>query len=150
MRIMKHFAIVVVTAAVVAFAGCKKKEPAAAETTPPTPPAEAAQATPPAEGATPAEAESLRIVETAKPKPVAPPPAYINVRAENNLRQNVSGQVDMALTSQLHIFIQKNHRMPESFHEFVNTRLDSIPRPPEGTKWVIDTAAMQVKAVKTK
>ena len=146
---MKQLTILSLIAAV-ALAGCKKKETASAETSSPAPPAEAAAPTsPPAEGAAPQE-ESIRIVTTAKPKPIPPPPQYITVRAENNVQQGVSGKVDMFLTEQLHIFIQKNHRMPESFHEFVNTRLDSIPRPPEGTKWVIDTAAMQVKAVKTK
>jgi len=147
---MKHLAILSMIAALV-LAGCKKKETAAADaiSTPAPQPDAAAPASPPPEGAAPAE-QPVQIVTTAKPKPLPPPPAYLTVRAENNLRQGVSGQVDMFLTQQLHIFIQKNHRMPESFHEFVNTRLDSIPRPPEGTRWVIDTAAMQVKAVKTK
>jgi hypothetical protein len=149
---MKQIAILSMIAAL-ALAGCKKKEAAAANPVSPPPPPDAAvqanPANPSPEGAAQPE-QSVQIVTTAKPKPLPPPPAYLTVRAENNLRQGVSGQVDMFLTQQLHAFIQKNHRMPESFHEFVNTRLDSIPRPPEGTKWVIDTAAMQVKAVKTK
>jgi hypothetical protein len=56
------------------------------------------------------------------------------------------GDVDPYLTSQLKIFIQQKQRMPNSFTEFAHARLDSIPRPPEGKKWVIDGGAQQVKA----
>ena len=60
----------------------------------------------------------------------------------------VTGDMDPFLTQQLHIFIQMNGRFPESFAEFATMRLDSVPRPPEGKRWVIDAAALQVKAVK--
>src|SRR5437773_9398553 len=146
---MKYFAILS-TIAALALVGCKKKEaPPTAATRPAPQAAVTPETSPPAEGVAPEE--SVRIVTpTEKPKPIPPPPQYLTVRAENNIRQGVSGQMEPFLTEQLRIFIQKNHRMPESFHEFVSTRLDSIPRPPEGTKWVIDTASMQVKSVKTK
>jgi hypothetical protein len=42
--------------------------------------------------------------------------------------------------------MQRNGRLPDNFAEFVNSSLDSIPRPPEGKKWVIDIDSMQVKA----
>ena len=146
---MKHFIILSMIAAV-AVAGCKKKAPASADAGSTPPPTEAAApATPPAEGA-PEPEQAVQIVRTEKPKPPPPPPQYLTVRSVNEVRQSVTGQMDPFLTEQLRIFVQKNRRMPESFHEFVNTRLDSIPRPPEGTKWVIDTASVQVKAVKTK
>jgi hypothetical protein len=59
----------------------------------------------------------------------------------------VDGQPDAFLSEQLRTFIQQKHRFPESFAEFAMTRLDSIPRPPEGKRWVIDAASIQVKAV---
>jgi hypothetical protein len=66
------------------------------------------------------------------------------------LRPAVIGDVDPFLTSQLRDFVSKQGRLPESFSEFATLRLDSIPRPPAGKKWVIDVAGMQVKAVSTK
>jgi len=147
---MKHLALLSMIT-VAALVGCKKKQTAALETPAPAPATEtAAEATPPADGAAAQPEQPVQIVRTEKPKPLPPPPQYISLRAENALRQGVSGTVDPFLTQQLRIFVEKNHRMPESFHEFVNTRLDSIPRPPEGTKWVIDTATLQVKSVKSK
>ena len=63
------------------------------------------------------------------------------------MHQTAAGEVDSFMTGQLHIFVNQKGRMPVSFTEFANTRLDSIPRPPDGTKWVIDATAVQVKAV---
>jgi hypothetical protein len=60
------------------------------------------------------------------------------------------GEVDASLTMELRNFVQAKGRLPQSFGEFVNVRLDSIPSPPEGKKWVIDTANLQVKAVQSK
>jgi len=60
--------------------------------------------------------------------------------------ENVTGQVNAFLTGQLRIFIREKGRMPESFAELARVRLDSVPRPPEGKKWVIDTATKEVKA----
>src|SRR6267154_1020010 len=80
----------------------------------------------------------------AKPVPAKPlpaPPPSVAARADNYLRENVAGIPDPFLTEQLRTFIEQKHRMPESFAEFATSRLDSIPRPPEGKKWVIDTAA---------
>jgi hypothetical protein len=77
-----------------------------------------------------------------------PPPAVVAARADNYVRQNVEGQVDGFLTEQLRTFIQQKQRFPESFVEFAAARLDSVPRPPEGKRWVIDAATVQVKSVK--
>lgn len=86
-------------------------------------------------------------------KPVAPlpaPPPKVAANADNYVRQNVNGTVDPNLTAQLRAFIQKNGRLPQSFTEFANRGLDSIPHPPEGAKWVIDAPNQQVKAVSMK
>ena len=83
-------------------------------------------------------------------KALPPPTPAVAARAENLPRQNVIGQVDPELTAQLRTFIQKKNRLPESFAEFVTVRLDTIPRPPEGKKWVIDTSSLEVKAVSAK
>jgi hypothetical protein len=66
------------------------------------------------------------------------------------VRQAVTGDVDAFLTAELNNFIQQKKRLPESFAEFATLRLDSIPRPPENKKWVIDASDLQVKAVPAK
>jgi len=81
------------------------------------------------------------------PKPLPPPPPAVAARAVNVLRQSVSGEVDPFLTGELRNFIQLKQRLPQSFAEFATLRLDSIPRPPEGKRWVIDATDLQVKAV---
>jgi PBP1b-binding outer membrane lipoprotein LpoB len=83
-------------------------------------------------------------------EPLPPPPPKVAANADNYVRENVSGQVDPALTAQLRAFVQKYGRMPQSFTEFANRGLDSMPHPPEGSKWVIDAPNQQVKAVPMK
>jgi hypothetical protein len=79
-----------------------------------------------------------------------PPPPKVAANADNYVRENVSGQVDANLTAQLRAFVQKYGRLPQSFTEFANRGLDSMPHPPEGSKWVIDAPNQQVKAVPMK
>jgi len=79
-----------------------------------------------------------------------PPPPSVAARAENSLGLKVTGDIDPFLTSELQNFIQQQNRLPVSFAEFANLRLDSVPRPPPGKKWVIDRADLQVKAVTVK
>jgi len=86
--------------------------------------------------------------KAAEPSP--PPPPKVAANAENSVRENVTGTVDPNLTAQLRSFVQKYGRLPQSFTEFANRGLDSMPRPPEGTKWVIDAANQQVKSVPMK
>ena len=74
-------------------------------------------------------------------------PAAVTSAAENKPAENVAGEVNAFLTEQLAIFIRQQQRLPTDFAELARTRLDSVPRPPEGKKWVIDTATRQVKAV---
>ena len=83
-------------------------------------------------------------------KPLPTPPPYIATRADNYVRQGVVGEVDPALTSLLRAFAQKNGRLPQSFAEFTSKALDNVPNPPQGKKWVIDAADVQVKAVPAK
>jgi hypothetical protein len=79
-------------------------------------------------------------------KPLPPPPAHVAARADNAVHEEVAGEVNAFLTDQLRAFVQQKGRLPRNFAEFASLRLDSIPRPPEGKKWVIDTANLQVKA----
>jgi hypothetical protein len=76
--------------------------------------------------------------------PVAP---VVAARTENGVRENLVGEVNPILTAQLHIFVQQKGRLPQSFNEFVNARLDSVPRPPAGKRWAIDSSSSEVKAV---
>ncbi len=112
----------IATVALLGLIGCSK------ERTPPAGPA-----TPPPENASAAAA--------------AVPPKYVEATAQNAPAQNVAGEVNPFLTEQLRIFLRDQRRLPASFAELARTRLDSVPRPPEGKKWVIDTATTEVKAV---
>ena len=125
--------------------GCHKKKPTA----------DSAQASAPAEApSTPAEQSSAPLQSAPPPaqpvKALPPPPPSVAARAENYLRQNVPGDPDAFLSAELRNFVQMKHRLPDSFSEFASVRLDSIPRPPEGKKWVIDIANLQVKSVPSK
>ena len=79
---------------------------------------------------------------------VSRPSPAIQSRTDNIIRDSVVGEVNSSLTAQLQLFIAQKGRLPDNFAEFANSRLDSVPRPPEGKRWVIDAGALQVKAVK--
>jgi predicted small lipoprotein YifL len=64
--------------------------------------------------------------------------------------QPIEGRVHPFMTSQLRIFINEKRRMPESFAEFANARMDSVPFPPEGMEYAIDYQSRQVKIVPSK
>jgi hypothetical protein len=76
---------------------------------------------------------------------ITPPSVIAN--ADNTIRENVRGDIDPSLTAQLRAYIQKKGKMPADFGEFRRDGLDSLPQPPEGKKWVIDTTSQSVKAV---
>lgn len=80
-------------------------------------------------------------------QPAPPPPNYVAATAQNAPAQNVAGVVNPFLTEQLRVFIREKGRTPETFTELARARLDSVPRPPEGAKWVIDATSKEVKAV---
>jgi hypothetical protein len=92
----------------------------------------------------------VKAAPDAKAAEPSQPPPKIAANAENSVRENVTGTVDPNLTAQLRSFVQKYGRLPQSFTEFANRGLDSMPRPPEGTKWVIDAPNQQVKSVPMK
>lgn len=60
----------------------------------------------------------------------------------------VQGPVHQFMTQQLRIFVAQKGRMPENFAEFANTRMDSVPRPPSGFHWAIDSSTTEVKLAK--
>ena len=119
---MKHLALFISLATFV-LVGCHKKEAAPANSGAP---------------------ETAASPQPAKPPP--PPPKYVTANAQNAPAENVAGEVNAFLTEQLRIFIREKGRMPESFTELARVRLDSIPHPPAGKKWVIDNATKEVKA----
>ena len=122
---MKHLALFISLATFV-LVGCHKKEAA------------------PANSGAPETAAGPASQQPAKPLP--PPPKYVTANAQNAPAENVAGEVNAFLTEQLRIFIREKGRMPESFTELARVRLDSIPHPPAGKKWVIDNATKEVKA----
>jgi hypothetical protein len=132
--------------ALIAFVGCHKKSPAV-ESPPPPSQAETPATSTEQPATTPYVSQP---VASQSSKPLPPPPPSVAARAENYVRENVQGDPDPFLSAELRNFVQLKHRMPDSFSEFVNVRLDSIPRPPDGKKWVIDVATLQVKAVSAK
>ncbi len=106
------------------FAGCSKKQAEAPQAAEPTPAAPAVAA--------PAAPKAARA-----PTAAAPAGPVEEVIAVHEF-----------MTKQLHIFIEQKGRMPESFVEFTQARMDSPPRPPPGTKFVIDPNTVEVKLVK--
>jgi len=73
-------------------------------------------------------------------------PAAVQARADNTVHETISGDINPALTQQLQMFVQQNGHPPATFAEFAAARLDSIPRPPAGKKWAIETSTLQIKA----
>jgi hypothetical protein len=130
---MKFAALLLLAA--LALVGCHKKEAEVVN-----------QSQNPSDLGTPVKAAS----DGKAAQPLPPPPPKVSANADNYVRENVTGQVDPNLTGQLRSFIQKYGRLPQSFTEFANRGLDSMPRPPEGCKWVIDAPNQQVKSVPMK
>ena len=129
--------------------GCRKKEPAPA----PVAATENAPAAETAAAPAPAPAPYTPGPSAAPPVPAKPlpaPPKYVTANADNKIQERVQGEVDAALTGQLREFVNRNGRMPSSFYEFTLRGLDTIPRPPEGKRWVIDATDMAVKSVPAK
>lgn len=126
---------------------CRKK-PAAAE---PVASPSAEQSSEPVAAGSPESAQSASPVTAPQPeKPLPAPPQYIAVRAVNVVRATVEGEVDAFLTAQLRSFVTQKQRLPRSFVEFTSSSLDSVPNPPEGKKWAIDGATIEVKSVQAK
>ena len=81
-----------------------------------------------------------------QPSAEAVPPS-VAANADNSIRENVTGEEDAFLTTQLRTYLEKKGKMPATFTEFRRDALDSMPQPPAGKKWVIDRASRSVKAV---
>jgi prepilin-type N-terminal cleavage/methylation domain-containing protein len=83
-----------------------------------------------------------RLEET--PEPSADPSAVTTIPQAH---QPIEGRVHPFMTSQLRIFIREKGRMPDSFAEFANARMDSVPFPPDGMEYAIDYSSRQIKIV---
>ncbi len=80
-----------------------------------------------------------------------PAPAALTESAPTNSATPdapIEGFVDQFMTAQLQIFIREKGRLPTDFNEFASARMDSVPRAPEGMRFVVDPATQQVKLVK--
>jgi hypothetical protein len=129
-----------------ALLGCGKHQ--AAQTSPPAPPADSVVAVDSSaqNPAIPAGVPGDPPPEV-RAKTVSRPSPQVQSRTDNVIRQTVVGIVEPTMTAQLQRFVAQKGRLPDNFAEFANTRLDTVPRPPEGMRWVIDAATAEVKAV---
>jgi len=64
------------------------------------------------------------------------------------IEDRLDGAVHAQLTAQLRMFKAFKGRMPENFYELANSVGDSVPRLPDGMKFVIDPADQTVKAMR--
>lgn len=60
---------------------------------------------------------------------------------------NLTAESLTLLNEQLKIFIAERQRMPASFKELADTRLDSVPALPAGFSWGLDSADRKVVVV---
>ena len=124
-----------------AFCGCGKKDAASSANAPPLTAEQTAQI----------EAQYvLPNQEPAAANPATPQPQTGQrlQPAQPPIQQRLNGAIHAQLTIQLRRFIEKNGRMPDTFTEFANSAMDSVPLAPDGMKYVIDPADRTVKAVK--
>ena len=131
---------------VFALSGCGKKEAASPVQGSPQPtPEQAAQIE--SEYILPAnKAASATPPTAASPSPGQPRPKA--VQPVQPIQERINGAIHAQLTLQLRMYIEKNGRMPQTFSEFANTAMDSVPLAPEGMKFVIDPVDKAVKVVK--
>ena len=118
--------------------GCGKRPPQAGEAAAIDSPAKNSATAPSVPGEPPPEVRA---------RTVSRPAPEIQSRTANVIREGVVGVVEPSMTAQLQAFVAQKGRMPDNFAEIANTRLDTVPRPPEGMRWVIDGATAEVKAV---
>ena len=136
----------VVLLAVVISTGCSKKEAAApaeagaAQAEGGTAAAPAQPANAPAQMSTKDAQKALWGDKKSNSKQPAAAPTVIN--------QPIQGEVHAFMTSQLRVFLQQKGRMPNDFSEFTSARMDSVPFPPPGKRYVIDAQTVTVKIVK--
>src|SRR5262245_27952500 len=124
--------------------GCGKKQAPPAEPTPEQSARIESEIIPPEN--IPAATVSRTSVRTTHSQPAASVPAA--QQAVVPIQQRINGAIHAPLTVQLRMYIQKNGKMPQSFSEFANSTMDSVPMLPEGMKFVIDPVDKAVKVVK--
>jgi hypothetical protein len=74
-----------------------------------------------------------------RPRRTAPAPIPQAVQPQaRSVDEALIGAVHTFMTAQLKKFIEEQGRMPKDFSEFASSRMDSVPRPPAGMKFVID------------
>src|SRR5438128_9431302 len=66
--------------------------------------------------------------------PASAPGAPHAQRAAGPIQERLNGAIHARLTLQLRMFIEKNGRVPETFSEFANAAMDSVPLAPNGMK----------------
>ena len=77
--------------------------------------------------------------------PVATEAAATPATSEN---EPLVGMVHDFMTAQLRKFIAENGRLPNTFSEFAQSKMDTVPRAPAGLKFAIDETTQEVKLVK--
>ena len=82
----------------------------------------------------------------ARPSPGQPRPTA--VQPVQPIQERINGAIHAQLTMQLRMYIEKNGRMPQTFSEFANSAMDTVPPVPEGMKFVLDPVDKAVKVVK--
>src|SRR2546421_13057636 len=122
--------------------GCSKKETPSAQPTP----EQAAQIE--ADYLPTRENSAQPTTAAASSPPAAPARPVAAQQIDRPVQERLNGAVHAKLTVQLRMYIEKNGRMPETFSEFSNSAMDSVPLAPEGMKFAIDPTDRTVKAVK--
>jgi hypothetical protein len=125
--------------------GCGREDAASAQNKSQPTPEQAAQIESeyilPANRAASASPPTAAVPSPGQPRPNAP-------RQVIPIQERINGAIHAQLTVQLRMYIEKNGRMPQTFSEFANTAMDSVPLAPEGMKFVIDPVDKAVKVVK--
>ena len=106
--------------------------------------------------------EPVLPVDATQPDPVAVSPPAVPAQAPEPIPQaagtapaaapiplqQLEGAVHPFMTSQLRLFVREQGRMPTDFSEFASARMDSVPFPPDGMRYVIDPATVEVKVIR--
>lgn len=136
---MKHWKFLgcaIVSSSLLLAAGCGKSDEAVPEVPESGSNAEGAALSPQPNQAAPAPPPGDGAARPAAAKPPA------------NQNEQLVGMVHGFMTQQLRIFVNQKGRLPQNFAEFANTRMDSVPRPPDGFHWAIDERTIEVKLVR--
>lgn len=132
------------------FTACSHKE----EDIPATPVAAAAPASTPDKPAAAASPEDratmVRYTYKESPQKITLPEGRQLPLVDESTIEPKVGEVIVTLTMHLRRFMQEKGHAPESIGQLISSRMDSAPRPPPGTMYVIDARAKEVRLVKIK